>query len=299
VLQSLSNRRGELDQREMSLDTQVQLIAAAEAKLDSRIQDMNALKSQIQGLLGQADQQQQADQQRLVHVYEDMDPKKAAAAMSVMADSVRVPIAAAMKERKLAAILQAMQPADAKALTELLAQRTAGSPVIANAKAALNGQPAPAAQAAGQPANGQAQAAQTAAPAGQNAQAPQSAKTGKIVKSAKNAKTKGDQGQASDQSAAADSGAPAKGHPAHRVAHAKTAPKQPPADASAAQAQAKAGKTPPTTQTAQPAAVASNAATRQQPPTAAATGQPAAATAKTQGAPAKVAPPVPPNAKIG
>jgi flagellar motility protein MotE (MotC chaperone) len=288
VLQSLSNRRGELDQREMSLDTQVQLIAAAEAKLDSRIQDMNTLKGQIQGLLGQADQQQQADQQRLVRVYEDMDPKKAAAAMTVMADAVRVPIAAAMKERKLAAILQAMQPADAKTLTELLAQRTAGSQVIANAKAALNGQPLPpAAQAAGQPATGQPQAAQTAAPADQNAQA-QSAKTDKTGKTGKNAKTaKTDQTPASDQSA--DNAAPAKGRPAaktHRGQQAKARPKQTPT--ATASSQANAGKTTPAPQAAQPAAVASVAA-KGQPP----------ATPKTTGAPAKAVPPIPPNAKIG
>jgi flagellar motility protein MotE (MotC chaperone) len=213
VLQSLSNRRGELDQREMSLETQVQLIAAAEAKLDSRIQDMNELKGQIQGLLGQADQQQQADQQRLVRVYEDMDAKKAAAAMTVMSDAVRVPIAAAMKERKLAAILQAMPPADAKVLTELLAQRTGASPVIANAKAALVGQPA-----------------------------------------------------------------------------------QP---AAATQGQAKTGKTTLTPRPAHPAAVASNATKVQPPQSGGAKGQPAAAMGKTRGAPALVAPPTPPNAKIG
>jgi flagellar motility protein MotE (MotC chaperone) len=295
VLQSLSNRRGELDQREMSLDTQVQLIASAEAKLDSRIQDMNELKGEIQGLLGQADQQQQADQQRLVRVYEDMDPKKAAAAMTVMSDAVRVPIAAAMKERKLAAILQAMQPADAKTLTELLAQRMAGSPVIANAKAALNGQPAqPAAQTATQPAAPPDQSAQTAPTAASD-------KAGKIGKTAKNDKTaKGDQDQASDQSASADDNAVAKSRPTaktRRVAHAKARPKQAPTDATASQAQAKAGKTAPTSQAAQPASVASNATKLQPPP--AAKGQPAAAAGKTQGAPAKVAPPVPPNANIG
>ena len=223
VLQSLSNRRGELDQREMSLDTQVQLIAAAEAKLDSRIQDMNDLKGQIQGLLGQADQQQQADQQRLVRVYEDMDPRKAAAAMTVMSDAVRLPIAAAMKERKLAAILQAMQPAEAKTLTEQLAQRMAGSAILANAKAALDGQ---------------------------------SAQTG-------------------------------------------ASPKQAPAHATASPTQAGAAKTTPTRPPAHPAAVASNATKLRPPRAAAAKGQPAAAAGKTQGAPAKVAPPIPPNANIG
>jgi flagellar motility protein MotE (MotC chaperone) len=286
VLQSLSNRRGELDQREVSLDTQVQLIAAAMAKLDSRIADMNQLKSDIQGLLGQADQQQKADQDRLVHVYEDMDPKKAAAAMSVMDDAVRIPIAANMKERKLAAILQAMLPADAKALTEKLAQRMAGSPVIANAKAALNpnAQPAqPPAQAAGQPANAQAQTGQLA-PTAQDAQA---AKTPKTPKTGKTVKT--DAGNADNaQADASQTSAPAKARPAHRVAHAR--PKAAPSNAQAA-----AGST--QTQAAQPATVASNAAKG----LTAVSKTPPVAAPKSPVPPTKavVAPPLPPNAKIG
>ena len=78
VLQSLGARRGQLDQREEGLDTQVQLIAAAEAKLDARIQEMNGLKADIQGLVGQADAQQQAETARLINVYEKMKPKDAA-----------------------------------------------------------------------------------------------------------------------------------------------------------------------------------------------------------------------------
>ncbi len=144
VLQSLSDRRGQLDQRESGLDVQVQLIAAAEAKLDARIAQMNGLKTDIQGLLGQADQQAQAEADRLVRVYEDMPEKKAAASMSVLDDSVRLPIAAKMKERKLAAILAQMSPQDAKALTEKLAQHTAGSKLIADAETALNPSAAPA-----------------------------------------------------------------------------------------------------------------------------------------------------------
>jgi flagellar motility protein MotE (MotC chaperone) len=174
VLQSLSDRRGQLDQRESSLDTQVQLIAAAEAKLDSRISQMNGLKTDIQALLGQADQQTQAEADRLVRVYEDMDAKKAAAAMAILDDSVRLPIAAKMKERKLADVLKNMAPQDAKALTEKLAARTAGSKLIADAKTALNPPAAPApAQAAAAPApkpaapapDQDAQIGQTAGPA--------------------------------------------------------------------------------------------------------------------------------------
>jgi flagellar motility protein MotE (MotC chaperone) len=185
VLQSLSDRRGQLDQRESGLDVQVQLIAAAEAKLDARIKEMNGLKTDIQGLLGQADQQAQAEAGRLVRVYEDMPEKKAAASMSVLDDSVRLPIAAKMKERKLAAILAQMTPQDAKALTEKLAQRTAGSNLLADAKTALNPPAAPAAA--------PAPAAANAAPApGQNAQvgqtggpAPAAARPHRVARAAK------------------------------------------------------------------------------------------------------------------
>ena len=138
VLQSLGDRRGELDQREEGLDTQVQLIAAAEAKLDDRIKDMNSLKQNIQDLLGQADAESQAETDRLVTVYEKMKPKDAAARMTLLDDSVRLPIAAKMKPAILAAILGFMQPEDAKVLTEKLAQRVKGSAAITGAQTALN-----------------------------------------------------------------------------------------------------------------------------------------------------------------
>jgi flagellar motility protein MotE (MotC chaperone) len=142
VLQSLGNRRGELDQRESDLDTQVQLIAAAEAKLDSRIKEMNGLKTDIQGLLTQSDQQQEAETGRLIRVYEAMNPKDAAPRLATMEDSVRLPIAAKMKERALAAILGKMDADAARILTEKLAHRIDGAQSVANARSALNPPPA-------------------------------------------------------------------------------------------------------------------------------------------------------------
>ncbi len=151
VLQSLGNRRGELDQRASDLDTQVQLMAAAQAKLDARIQQMNGLKADIQGLLGQADQQQQTETDRLIRVYEAMKPKDAAQRFTLMDDSVRLPMAAKMKERALSAILAQMPAEDAKSLTEKLAKRVVGAQAIADARTALNppATPATPAQASG------------------------------------------------------------------------------------------------------------------------------------------------------
>jgi flagellar motility protein MotE (MotC chaperone) len=176
VLQSLGARRGQLDQREGDLDTQVQLIAAAEAKLNARIAQMNGLKGDIQGLLNQADQAQAAETDRLVRVYEAMKPKDAAGRMTLMSDAVRLPIAAKMKERALAAMLAQMPAEDAKALTEKLANQVAGSQALANARTALNppAQPAPAQAAATPPPSQTAQAAspKAAAPQPKAAAAP-------------------------------------------------------------------------------------------------------------------------------
>ncbi len=186
VLQSLGNRRGELDQRASDLDTQVQLIAAAQAKLDARIQQMNGLKSDIQALLGQADQQQQSETDRLIRVYEAMKPKDAAQRFTLMDDSVRLPMAAKMKERALSAILAQMPAEDAKSLTEKLAKRVNGAKSITDAQAALNppAAPPPTAQAADTTAppapakprrkGAKAKAAQNAGPATAGAASPKS-----------------------------------------------------------------------------------------------------------------------------
>lgn len=164
TLQSLSARRGELDQREGDIDLQLQLLAAAEAKLDARVKALDALKGDIQGLLGQADAQQQAEVTRMVAVFSAMKPKDAAARMAILEDSVRLPIAAKMKERTLAAILAQMDPGVAKKMTESLATRFAASASLAAARTAIAPVQTAAAPAASPPA-AVAPAATKAAPA--------------------------------------------------------------------------------------------------------------------------------------
>ncbi len=136
VLQSLGARRGELDQREQGLDTQLALINAADVKLEARIAAFNALKAEMQGLLGQVDAKQQVEVDRLVKVYSAMKPAAAAERFTLLSDAVRLPIAAGMKERVLSGIIALMPPPDAKALTEALAARFSAQQ--AAARAALN-----------------------------------------------------------------------------------------------------------------------------------------------------------------
>lgn len=131
VLQTLGARRGELDQREQDMDVQLQLLAAAEAKLDAKVKALQGLKTEIQGLIGAADAQSDAEVTRMVAVFTAMKAKDAAARITVLSDEVRLPIAAKIKERSLSAILAQMTPADAKELTEKLAGRFAAAKAAA------------------------------------------------------------------------------------------------------------------------------------------------------------------------
>ncbi len=135
VLQSLQTRRGQIDDREKDLDTEIQLLAAAEAKLDGKLKSMDSLKADIQALMGQADQKTQGEVDRLTVVYSKMKPQDAAAVMAQLDDKVRLPIAATMKPAVLSAILGKMGTLEAKDLTEKLAHRFA--PVQALAQAAI------------------------------------------------------------------------------------------------------------------------------------------------------------------
>jgi len=136
IIQSLSARRTELDARDADFATTLPLMVAAEQKLDTKIAALNAIKAEVQTLLGQVDEREQAETARLVAVYSAMRPREAAAVFATLDDSVRLPIAAAMRPRGLSAIMAQMQPAAARELTEKLARRFQAQQLAARAAAA-------------------------------------------------------------------------------------------------------------------------------------------------------------------
>lgn len=143
IIQSLSARRDQLDARDTDFATMLPLMAAAEQKLDDRIAELNAIKAELEGMLGQADEREEAEINRLVQVYQAMRPREAAAVFNTLADSVRLPVAQAMRPRALAAIMAQMPPAQARELTEKLADRYEAQELAARTQAAVQNEPAP------------------------------------------------------------------------------------------------------------------------------------------------------------
>ena len=166
IIQSLSARRTELDVRDQDFATTLPLMVAAEQKLDAKVKALEALKAEMKQMLGQVDEREKAEIDRLVQVYSAMRPKEAAPVMATLEDRVRLPVAAAMRPRTLAAIMAQMTPAQAKELTEKLAARFQAQQMAARAAAAEATPPPAAPQDAQNPSRASVQAAApTAAPA--------------------------------------------------------------------------------------------------------------------------------------
>ncbi|WP_224761010.1 MotE family protein [Brevundimonas aurantiaca] len=136
IIQSLSARRTELDARDQDFATTLPLMVAAEQKLDAKVKALEALKAEIKQMLGQVDEREKAEIDRLVQVYSAMRPKDAAPVMASLEDRVRLPVAAAMRPRTLAAVMAQMTPAQAKELTEKMAARFQAQQMAARAAAA-------------------------------------------------------------------------------------------------------------------------------------------------------------------
>lgn len=121
VLQALSARRQSLDQRATQMETQGDVVLAAERRLDQRLAQLHQLETTVNGLLGQLDQVQQQRLANLVDVYQRMRAKDAATVFDGLDDGVMVQVASRMRQDNLAAILGRMQPDRARRLTQMLA----------------------------------------------------------------------------------------------------------------------------------------------------------------------------------
>jgi flagellar motility protein MotE (MotC chaperone) len=123
LLQSLSQRREELEQRARDIDQREILLKAAEQRIDQKIAELERLQASIEALLVEHDEQSEAQLQSLVRIYESMKPKEAARIFEELDMEVLLEMLERMKERKTAPILAQMDPNRAKAVTLELAQR--------------------------------------------------------------------------------------------------------------------------------------------------------------------------------
>ena len=89
----------------------------------SRIQELEKIQGEVESAQGKNKEVNAEIMKKMVKTYETMAPKKAAGVLSVMKDDLAVEVLLKMKEKKLASILDAMEPNRAMTLSSIMAKR--------------------------------------------------------------------------------------------------------------------------------------------------------------------------------
>jgi flagellar motility protein MotE (MotC chaperone) len=123
ILEKLAARRRALDKRGGELDMREALLKATENRIDTKIAELQKIKSTIEGLLKKHDKEQEEKMKRLVKIYENMKPKDAARIFERLNMKILLDVVERMREAKTAPILANMDPEKANVLTTELAAR--------------------------------------------------------------------------------------------------------------------------------------------------------------------------------
>lgn len=123
VLESLQERREQLEARTRELDMREGLVKAAEKRLEVRLQELKATEAQIKAASDQKDDAEAARLKSVVTMYEAMKAKDAARIFDRLELKILLTVASAINPRRMSEILAQMSPEAAERLTVELASR--------------------------------------------------------------------------------------------------------------------------------------------------------------------------------
>ncbi|MDF1749210.1 MAG: hypothetical protein P1V34_10095 [Alphaproteobacteria bacterium] len=115
---SLAQRRAELDARERELEQRTAMLGVVEARLADTQKNHEGIRDEIKQLVAKYEGLEDEESARLQRVYSNMKPKRAAAIFDTMELDTILSVIRGMSDRKLAPILEAMDPSKAVIVTQ-------------------------------------------------------------------------------------------------------------------------------------------------------------------------------------
>lgn len=136
LLQSLAQRRQELDGWAKQVQLKENMLIATEKRINEKVDNLQRMKKDIEDLLALYNEQEDTKIRSLVKIYENMKPKDAARIFEELDMPVLLLVVDKMSERKVSPVLANMSPQKAKDLTVQLAEQRKLQKPRANAAAA-------------------------------------------------------------------------------------------------------------------------------------------------------------------
>ena len=132
ILESLHNRRQQLDARSRELDMRESLLKAAEKRVEAKVTELKGVETRVKTEMGNRDTAEAKRLKSLITMYENMKPKDAARIFDRLDMKILVDVSTHMNPRTMSAILAQMTPEAAERLTVELANRANGKPMAQN-----------------------------------------------------------------------------------------------------------------------------------------------------------------------
>jgi flagellar motility protein MotE (MotC chaperone) len=123
ILERLQSRRQELEARAREMDIRESLLKAAEKRVESRVEELKGVESQISTATEHKSEAEAARFKGIITMYEAMKPKDAAKVFDRLEMPVLFQIASQIAPRKMSDILGLMSPEAAERLTVEMARR--------------------------------------------------------------------------------------------------------------------------------------------------------------------------------
>ena len=124
VLESLQQRRQELEARSRELEVRDSLLKAAEKRIEQRLQELREMEARVTGVEKKKDEEEAAKFKSLVSMYENMKAKDAAKIFDRLDLRILVEVVNGMNARRMSDILGLMAPEAAERLTVEIANRS-------------------------------------------------------------------------------------------------------------------------------------------------------------------------------
>ncbi len=124
---ALEKKEKELEIREKQLKQLEERLAVEEERVKIRVAELETIQNQIEASRSKYKIEDQKVLARMVKTFETMAAKKAASVMSTLEQDLAVELLMSMKEKKVAQVLEAMDPARAASLNTLIAARRPAS----------------------------------------------------------------------------------------------------------------------------------------------------------------------------
>jgi flagellar motility protein MotE (MotC chaperone) len=124
ILLELEQQRTGLERREQALELREKLVDLMEQRLNGRVSELNTLKADLEKLLANVSGKDDKEIQQLASMYGAMKPTVAANVLNRLDNLSVLDIFKQMPAKRSAKIMESLDPAKARYISELMADRT-------------------------------------------------------------------------------------------------------------------------------------------------------------------------------